>query len=177
MTFVLRTANAPLALLPEVRDVVRSLDATLPISDVQTLDQVTDGALAEPRFATMLLGAFAMLALALATIGIYGVVSLLVTRRRKEIGIRMALGARPARILRGVIGRGLTLAGIGLVIGLAATTLLSGLVSSMLYGVTRWDPTTFATVPAVLMTIAALACLVPAARAASVDPARAMHDE
>jgi len=119
----------------------------------------------------------AALALTLATIGIYGVISLLVTRRRQEIGIRIALGARPASILNMVLRRGLTLAGVGVAAGLVAAILLTRVVTSLLYGVSRFDVTTFAAVPLILAAVALLACLIPASRAASLNPVAALREE
>ncbi|MDQ3995759.1 MAG: ABC transporter permease [Gemmatimonadota bacterium] len=183
MSFVVRTtrirgsANDPRALVDHVRRAVHALDPTLPISDIQTLEQVAADSLARPRFTTTLLGVFAALALTLATIGIYGVVSLLVTRRRQEIGIRMALGARRGSILQMVLRRGMALAAVGLVIGLTGALWLTGALTSLLYGVTRFDPLTFAAAPALLAGVALLACMVPAARAAAVNPVIALRDE
>jgi predicted permease len=183
MSFVVRTtrnrgrAHDPRALVGHVRRAVHALDPKLPISDVQTLEQVAGDSLARPRFTTTLLGVFAALALTLATIGIYGVVSLLVTRRRQEIGIRMALGARRGSILQMVLRRGMVLAAVGLVIGLTGALWLTGALTSLLYGVTRFDPLTFAAAPALLAGVALLACVVPAARAAAVNPVIALRDE
>ena len=177
MTYVIRTTGDPVAALPQVREAVASLDRNLPISDIRTLERVTDDSLAQPRFTTMLLGTFAGLALLLATIGIYGVISLLVTRRRQEIGIRMALGAAPAAIVGMVLRRGAALASIGVVLGVAAAALLGRVMAGMLYGVTAFDPVTFATVPTLLLLVALVASLVPAGRAAMVDPVEALRDE
>ena len=177
MTYVIATPGDPLGVLGYVRQAVRTLDPSLPISDVQTLDDVAAGALAQARFTTLLLGLFAALALSLAAIGIYGVIALLVARRQQEIGIRMALGARPGAILGMVLGRGLALAGVGLGAGLIAAALLTSVVSSMLYGVTRFDPVTFILVPLILATVALAACLVPAGRAARMDPVAALREE
>jgi putative ABC transport system permease protein len=177
MTFVVRTQGDPLAALPHVREAVRSIDVDLPIADVRTLQRVTDDSLARPRFTTFLLGLFAVLALTLATIGIYGVISLLVTRRRQEIGIRMALGAAPVAIVRMVLRRGAALAATGVVMGLIGAALLSRIVTSMLYGVTAFDPLTFATIPLLLLIVALVASLVPAGRAATVEPVVALREE
>jgi putative ABC transport system permease protein len=177
MTFVIRTSGDPLAALPHVREAVRSLDPNLPVADIRTLERVTDDSLARPRFTTFLLGLFAALALTLATIGIYGVISLLVTRRRQEIGIRMALGAAPLAIVRMVLRRGALLAALGVGVGLVSAALLSRIVASMLYGITPFDPITFATIPVVLLIVAMVASLIPAGRAATVDPVVALREE
>jgi putative ABC transport system permease protein len=177
MTFVIRTAGDPLAAVPHVRAAVRALDPNMPIADIRTLDGVTDDSLARPRFTTFLLGLFAALALTLATIGIYGVISLLVTRRRQEIGIRMALGAAPIAIVRMILRRGAALAATGIAVGLIGAALLSRVVASMLYSVTPFDPLTFATIPLVLLIVALVATLIPAGRAATVDPVMALRDE
>jgi ABC-type antimicrobial peptide transport system permease subunit len=138
---------------------------------------VTGDALSQARFTTLLLGLFAGLALTLATIGIYGVISLLVARRRREIGTRMALGARPASILGMVVGRGMTLTAFGVVTGMVAAVALTRVVANLLYGVTRFDPLTFAAVPVVLTSVALLACVIPARRAARVSPIVALREE
>jgi putative ABC transport system permease protein len=177
MTFVLRTSGDPLAVLGYVRQTVRSLDPNLPLADIQTLERIADDSLSQARFTTMLLALFAALALTLATIGIYGVISLLVTRRRQEIGIRIALGARPGSIVNMVVRRGMTLAGVGVLFGLVGALLLTRVLTSLLYGVTRFDPLTFAIVPAILAAVALLACLIPAGRAATVDPVIALREE
>ena len=177
MTFVLRTAGDPLAVLGYVRQTVRLMDPNLPLADVQTLARVADNSLSQARFTTMLLGLFAALALALATIGIYGVISLLVTRRRQEIGIRIALGARPGSILSMVVRRGMTLAGVGVLLGLAGALMMTRALTSLLYGVTRFDALTFTVAPGILASVALLACLIPAGRAATVDPVIALREE
>jgi ABC-type antimicrobial peptide transport system permease subunit len=177
MTLVVRTTGDPRALVAHVRRTVHALDPNIPLADVRTLQRVADDSLAQPRFTTTLLGLFAALALTLATIGIYGVISLLVTRRRQEIGIRMALGARRGSILQMVLKRGLGLAATGLAIGLVGALWLTGALTTLLYGVTRFDPVTFATAPALLGAVALLACVVPAVRAARVNPVVALREE
>jgi putative ABC transport system permease protein len=177
MTLIVRAEGDPRALVDRVRRTVRALDPNLPVADVRTLRQVADDSLARPRFTTTLLGVFAALALTLATIGIYGVVSLLVTRRRQEIGIRMALGARRGSILQMVLKRGLVLTVIGLAVGLVGALWLTGALTGLLYGVTRFDPLTFAAAPAMLAGVALLACVVPAMRAAAVNPVIALREE
>jgi len=176
MTFVLRTARDPTAVLPDVRAVVRSIDPNLPLSDVQPLDRVAAEALGPARFATWLFAIFAALALCLATIGVYGVLSLLITRRRYEFGIRLALGARPLSIVEMVMTKGLTLVAIGMACGLAAAAALTRVMQSLLYGVTPFDPVTFTVVPTVLGTVALLACVIPAGRAARLDPMITLRD-
>jgi putative ABC transport system permease protein len=160
-----------------VREAVRSLDPSMPIAELRTLERVADNSVAQQRFTTLLLTLFALLALTLATIGIYGVISLLVTRRRQEIGIRLALGARPATILGMVIRRGMALAGLGVLAGILGAFALTSVLTSMLYGVTRFDLATFAAVPVVLAAVALAACLVPAGRAARVAPVVALRED
>ena len=177
MAFVIRTTGDPLAVLGYVRQTVRSLDPNLPLSDIRTLERVADDSFSQARFTTLLLGLFAGLALTLAAIGIYGVISLLVTRRRQEIGIRIALGARPASILGMVLRRGLVLAVVGVVVGVGSSLLLTRVLTSFLYGVSRFDAATFAGVPILLAAVALLACLIPASRAATVNPVVALREE
>jgi putative ABC transport system permease protein len=177
MTLVIRTASNPLSIAGRVRQAVRSLDRDVPTAEIRTMEQVTADALSQPRFTTLLLGLFAALALTLAAVGIYGLISLLVTQRTHEIGIRMALGARRSSILRMVLGQGMALAALGVVIGLAGALLLTRLLASLVYGVGTFDPLTFALVPALLGGVTLLACLTPALRAAAVDPAEALRRE
>ncbi|HEU4995455.1 MAG TPA: ABC transporter permease [Gemmatimonadaceae bacterium] len=177
MTYVIRTNGDPLALLGYVRQLVRSMDPNLPLADVRTLQNVADDSLSQTRFTTQLLTLFAALALTLAAVGIYGVISLLVTRRRQEIGIRIALGAKTGAILGMVVKRGMVLAAVGVGLGLMGAAGLSGILGSLLYGVTRFDPVTFSLVPAILAGVALLACVIPAGRAAAVDPVTALREE
>jgi predicted permease len=177
LTYVIRTSGDPIGVLGYVRQTVRSLDPNLPVADVQTLEKVMANSLSQARFTTTLLGLFAALALTLASIGIYGVIALLVSRRRQEIGIRMALGAKPASILAMVVRRGMILAAAGVAIGLGGAIALGSVLNSMLYGVTRFDPATFLTVPALLAAVALLACVIPAGRAAHVSPMVALRED
>ncbi|HEX6464811.1 MAG TPA: FtsX-like permease family protein, partial [Vicinamibacterales bacterium] len=177
MTFVIRTAGDPLAVLPLVRGAVRSLDPLLPVSEPRTLQQVAGHSLSQARFATTLLALFAGLALTLAALGIYGLIALLIVRRRREIGIRMALGARSREILLMVVGRGMMLVAVGVIVGLAGAGLLTRVLSSLLYGVRPFDPATYVAVPAILATVAVLACAIPARRAAHFDPITALRQE
>ena len=170
MTLVVKTDGNPLAAAGSVRDAVRAIDRNLPASDIRTMDDVTASALAQPRFVTLLLALFAGTALALAAIGIYGTISLLVSERTQEMGIRLALGADRPTILKLVLGQGLMLTVIGLSAGLAGAVILTRTLSGLVYGVGTLDPVTFVAVPVLLAVVALLACVIPARRAASVDP-------
>jgi putative ABC transport system permease protein len=170
MALVAKTTADPLAIAPQIREVVWSLDRSLPVSDIRTMEQVTASALGTTRFASLWLGVFAALALALAAVGTYGTISLLVAERSKEIGIRMALGARRASITRLVLAEGLVLGIAGVGLGLAGAFAVTRLLSSLVYGVDTLDPVTFTTVPLVVMIVALLACVPPARKAGSVDP-------
>ena len=176
MALVVKTAGDPLALAGPVREVVRSLNPNLPVADIRTMDAVTAGALAGPRFATLLLTVFAVLALTLAAIGIYGTISLLVAERAHEIGIRMALGAEKDVILKWVLAHGLSMAGAGIAIGLTGAFFAARLLGSLIYGIGTLDPVTFAAAPALLALVALLACVTPARRAAAVDPVVTLHE-
>ena len=175
MAVVMRTQGDPLAAASVLRQSVRAMDPNLPLADVQTMEQVTARALARPSFAASLLGLFAVLALVLAAIGTYATISLLVSERAHEIGIRIALGAERKTILGWILGEGLLLAGAGVAIGVAGALFLSRVLETLLYGVDRFDPLTFVIVPALLCVIAVIASLHPARRAASVDPARTLR--
>ena len=170
MALVIRTDVEPLSLAGALRATVRDLDPKLPVSDIRSLEQIASDSLSEPRFAAVLLSAFAGVALILAMIGVYGTISLLVTERVPEIGLRVALGATRTSILAMVLRQGLALAAIGIAIGLAGAAALTRLLTSIVYGVSTLDPLTFAAVPLVLAIVAALASFVPARRAADVDP-------
>jgi putative ABC transport system permease protein len=170
MTLVVKTDGNPLAVAGSVRDAVRAIDRNLPVSDLRTMDDVAASALAQPRFVTFLLGIFAVTALTLAAIGIYGTISLLVSERTQEMGIRLALGADRPTILKLVLGQGLGLIAIGLAAGLAGAMVLTRALTGLIYGIGTLDPITFVSVPLMLCAIGLLACLIPARRAASVDP-------
>ena len=170
MAIVLRTAAEPLAFVAALRAAIREIDPDLPASDVQTMEHVTSSALAGQRFTALLLVAFAGLALTLAAIGIYGTISLVVAERAMEIGIRMALGAQRRTVLRMILSEGAALATTGIALGLCAGVLLTRLLENLVYGVSALDPLTFMVVPALLVSVAVLATLVPALRAAALDP-------
>jgi predicted permease len=177
MTLVVRSGGDPLALAAPIRAEVRRLDPNLPIANVRTLRQVVDASLATPRLTGSLLSIFGGLALFLAAVGVAGVLAYLVSRRRREIGIRMALGASRSRILTLVIRRGLVTAAWGVGSGLLAALFLTRLMESLLYGVTPRDPATFAAVALLLLGIALAASAVPAFRAARVHPLEALRTE
>lgn len=174
---VIRTASDPAALAQAAIGVIRKFDPSLPVTHVMTLDNLLADSISPRRFSTYLLGVFAGLALLLAAMGIYGVMSYVVSLRTNEIGLRMALGAQPSDIWRLVIGRGARLAFAGVAFGLAGALALTKLISSLLYGVQPTDPITFATVALLLVSVALLACYVPARRAMRVDPMVALRYE
>ncbi len=175
--FVVRSKQAPLAAVPEVRAAMRSLDSDLLLNQVNTMEDVVTSSLTDWRFHTILLAVFGGLALLIAAIGIYGVVSYSVTRRIHEIGIRMALGAERRDVLKMIVGQGLKLALIGVAIGIAGALALTRFLSSLLYGVKPTDPLTFVAVSLILIAVALLACYIPARRAAKVDPMVALRYE
>jgi putative ABC transport system permease protein len=174
---VVKTGVEPASLAAAVRKAVWELDKDQPVSDVRTMEEVLSASIARQRFSTLLLGVFAALALALAAVGIYGVMSYAVAQRTREIGIRMALGAQAGSVLRLMLRQGLKLASAGVVLGLAGALLLTRLMSSMLFGVSATDPLTLATISLVLVGVTLLASYVPARRAARVDPLIALRYE
>jgi predicted permease len=176
MNFIIRGAVPFDTLAPQFRQAVQSLDSGLPIVRMRSMDDVIDAAVARPRFMTILLGVFAGLALLLAAVGTYGVLSYLVSERKQEIGIRMALGADRARILKLVLVRGLVLSGAGLIIGLAASAGLSRVLAALLFNVAPTDPRTLAGVSAIIAMVAVVACVIPAWRATRVDPLVVLRD-
>ena len=177
MNVVVRTAGDPTHLASAVRAEIRGVDPTLPVANLATMNDVLHDAVARPRFLTLLLGIFAVVALALAAIGTYGVMAYSVEERRQEIGIRMALGARASSVLGMVLRQGLTVAAVGLALGVAGAAGLSRLLRSLLYEVSATDAATFVAAPALLAAVALLACLIPARRATRVDPARVLKGD
>jgi len=177
MSLVVRTASDPASMVPTIRSQVLSIDKDQPVSDIMTMEQRVAGSVAAKRFVMFLLGAFSILALGLAAVGIYGVMAYLVTQRTKEIGVRMALGAQKRDVLRLVVGKGMVLAVIGAAIGLVASLALTRLMRSLLFEVTPTDWLTFVIVSVVLLTVALLACYIPARRATKVDPLTALRYE
>jgi putative ABC transport system permease protein len=177
MSIVVRTTAAPLDLANTVRNEVWALDRNLPVSNVKTMEQRMGDAIAQPRFSALLLGLFAALALLLAAVGIYGVVSYSVEQRTHEIGVRMALGASASKILKLVVGQSLALILSGVALGLLGALGLTRLISGLLYGVKTTDPLIFAAMPVLLALVALLACYLPARRATKVDPMTALRYE
>jgi len=177
INLVLRTGNGPLALAPAVRTVVNEIDRNLPLFDVVTMDTLLAREVASQRFNAALLGAFAVFALLLAALGIYGVMAYAVGQRTHEIGVRMALGAAPRDVLKMVVARGVTLALAGTALGLAASFALTRFLHSLLYGIQPIDPVTFIAVTLILLGVAFLASWLPARRAMRVDPIVALRYE
>lgn len=177
LALVLKTRGNPMALAPAARAAIRRIDPNLPIAAVQSMDDIVNSAIATPRLTGWLLSIFAVLALALAAVGIYGVLSYVVSQRRQEIGIRMAIGADRGQVLAMVLKSGLKLTFTGLAVGLAASAALATLIQSLLHDVTPLDPATFAAVAVVLIVTATGACLLPALRATRVSPTLALRGE
>jgi len=177
MTLVVRTTGEPRAMTPVVREQIRALNANLPIADVQTLRDQIELTLFPSRIAAWTLGGFGLLALLLAGIGIYGVVSYGAAQRTREIGVRMALGAKERDVLRLVLWDGLIVIGAGLAIGLLLAAAATRLVAAFLYGVGATDPLTFVIVPLLLGVVALVASYIPARRAVKVDPLVALRYE
>jgi ABC-type antimicrobial peptide transport system permease subunit len=177
MTFVVRTSGDAADETSAVANAIRSLDKTVTLSEIETMEEVVADTNAQPRFYLYLLAAFAGVALLLAAVGIYGVMSHSVSRRTQEMAVRMALGAQRAEVLRLVVGESMLLAVIGGAVGLVGALALTPLMKTLLYGVRASDPMTFAVVALVLGTIAALASYIPARRATKVDPMVALRYE
>jgi putative ABC transport system permease protein len=174
---VLRVTGDPAAMAETVRAEARAIDKDLPVYDIRTMATLRSESVAERRFVLVIVSAFGLLALGLAAIGVYGVMSLIVSERTREVAVRVALGAEPSRMIGLIVGQAAALAGIGVAIGLAAAMPLTPLLRSQLYGVDTTDPVTLVSVPIGLLAIAALAALVPARRAAATDPLVALRSE
>jgi putative ABC transport system permease protein len=177
MYVVVRTAGDPAALIPAVRRAVKEIDPAQPVADVATMEQRVASAVAPARLNSILVAVFSAVALVLAGVGIYGVVSYTVAQRTREIGIRMALGAKSGDVLRLVIRRGMAPALAGVLVGLVGAVYLAHLARGLLYGVGATDPVSLIGAALVLTVIAAAACLVPGLRAARVAPVVALAEE
>jgi putative ABC transport system permease protein len=177
MSVTVRTSVRPQALVGAIREQLREIDSELPLDQVRTMEEWVAASVAQPRLYMLMLGIFAVAALLLAAIGIYGVLAYAVRQRSNEIGIRRALGARSGDVMRMVVGRAMLLASGGLIAGLLASLALTRVLSGLLYGVSATDPWTFVGVAILLAVVALFASLVPARRAARVDPLVALREE
>jgi putative ABC transport system permease protein len=172
---VVRTSIEPMSLAVSVRNAIWSVDKDQTVADIDTMDHIVAQAVARQRFSIVLLGVFAALALLLASLGIYGVMSYSVAQRTREIGIRMALGARRADVLQMTVKQGLKLVGAGMILGLGAAFLLTRVMASLLFRISATDPITFFGISVVLLAVAILASYVPALRATRIDPMIALR--
>jgi putative ABC transport system permease protein len=177
LTLIVQTAAEPTTMLGAVRERIWSLDRQQPLYNVRTAEQVLERSIARPRFNMLLITILASVALVLAAVGIYGVISYSVTQRTHEIGVRMALGASAGDVLKLVVGQGMLLAGIGLVLGLVAAFGVTRIMATLLFGVTASDPVTYCGLALLLGLIALLACYIPARRATKVNPVTALRAE
>ncbi|HEX4565256.1 MAG TPA: FtsX-like permease family protein, partial [Vicinamibacterales bacterium] len=173
---VLRTSASSASVSSAVRQTIASLDPQLALSDLATGDQLVSGSLAQPRYLTVVIGMFALTALVLSIVGVYGVMVYFVQQHARDIGIRLALGGEPSRVSRMVVAQGLQFVVIGVAAGLVSTFFAGRLLRSLLFGVSSTDLRTMVGVPAVLMLVALVACLIPARRAARLDPAEILRE-
>jgi putative ABC transport system permease protein len=177
MAIVLRSYGDPTLLVGSARQAVQALDPNQPVARVRTMQQIVTTSVANRRFQMTLIGVFAIAAVALAVVGLYAVVSYSVAERIHEMGLRLALGARPANLVALVLGQGLRLVALGIALGLGAALLLTRFLETLLFGVDARDTITFLLAPAMLFVAALLGCLAPARRAMRVDPAVALRAE
>ncbi len=176
MSVVLRTSLPAAQLEPQIRHEIQSIDSGLPVFNVSSMNDVLDRSLASRRFSADLVGGFAGLAVLLASIGIYGLLAYMVGQRKREIGIRMALGAGRGGVLKLFLQKGMLLAGLGIVAGMVLSASTVSLMGSLLYGVRPHDPAVFVIVPVLLFAVAVLASYLPARRATKVDPMIALRE-
>jgi putative ABC transport system permease protein len=174
---VARTSGDPASVAPAIVRAIHEVDPTRPVYDIRTMEDRMSDSLARQRFSTIMLGAFAVFALILALVGVYGVMSHMVTQGTHDIGVRMALGAERRSIVRMVVRRGMELTGAGVVFGLMGALALTRVMASLLFGVSATDAVTFAAVPVLLVAVGLVACYLPALRATRVDPVVALREE
>ncbi|MGH9851211.1 MAG: FtsX-like permease family protein, partial [Blastocatellia bacterium] len=177
INLLVRTEVEPLGLASTVRAQVAALNKDQAVFNVRTMEQAVAQSVAARRFSMLLLTVFALVALALASLGIYGLMSYAVAQRTREIGVRMALGAQAPDVLKLVIGQGMKLALVGVALGLVASVALTRTMKTLLFGVSATDPVTFSAIALLLIAVALLACFVPARRATKVDPLVALRCE
>jgi len=175
VTFALRTTGDPLALAGVARQAIIAIDANVPISDVRSMEQVMSESVARPRLIMSLLLVFAGVGLVLGAVGVYGVIAYAVGERRREIGVRIALGAEPGRVAASVVAQGVRYAAVGIAIGLAGSFAVTRLMRTLVFGVSTTDPATFVGLSAFLIVVAGLASYLPARDAARTDPMAAMR--
>jgi len=177
MNLVVRSTSDPLRLVSGVRRQVLAVDGDQPVYNINTMENVFNQSIAEPQVITSLLTTFAVLALMLAAIGVYSVMSYSIAQRTHEVGVRMALGAQPWHVLKMILGQGLKLVLVGVVIGVTTAFAVTRVISNLLFGVTATDPLIFVGVPLLLIAVAMLASYFPARRALKVDPIIALRHE
>jgi putative ABC transport system permease protein len=176
-TFAIRLQGDPISLIDAARKAVWAVDKNTSVVRIETMEQIISESLWQRRLWGVLLAVFAGMAMLLAAVGIYGVMSYLVGRRSREIGVKMALGATSKDIFISVVGEGMKLTMMGIILGLATAFALGRLMTGLLFGITAYDPATFTAAPFILMAIAFLACWLPARRATKVNPLTAIRDE
>jgi putative ABC transport system permease protein len=177
LSLVLRTSNDPRSLTGSLTSAIHEIDANQPVVKIRTMEENVAASVAQPRFRTVLLAILAGLALLIAAVGIYGVMSFAVTQRTREIGTRMALGSTPAQVFKLVIGDGLRLTAIGVVVGLVVGIIAARYLASLLFQIGAIDPLALSIVTVLLVAVASLACYIPARRATRVDPTIALRYE
>jgi putative ABC transport system permease protein len=174
---VLKGRLTPAALAASIREQVRSLDPAQPIHNLRTIKEIRDNSLAPERLNPSVLGVFALVALSLSVVGLYGVLAYSVARRRREIGVRTALGAQPRDVLRLVVGEGMRLTSLGVVLGLFGVFWMTRWLSSLLFEIQSLDPVTFSAVSLLLLAVALIACWIPARRAVRIEPTQALREQ